>query len=90
MSFNSYILQLVVASFKMDNIQHVLNEQLEKLTAIVPPQILIPALIGLLTVVVAAALLVKSAEKDIYDAPEKHVLKVEEVYSLPAHYIVDI
>jgi hypothetical protein len=62
------------------DVQHVLHEQLEKLNSIVPPHILVPALIGILTVITAMVQVSRSIEKDIYDAPEKHVLKVEEVY----------
>jgi hypothetical protein len=62
------------------DIQHIIHAQLENLNSVIPPHILVPALIGILTVIVALIQISRSIEKDIYEAPEKHVLKVEEVH----------
>lgn len=56
-----------------------LAEQLHRQSSIILPQILVPVVIGVLTLIAAAAVSIKSVEKDIYDAPQKHVLKIEEV-----------
>lgn len=57
-------------------------EQLQKFTSVVPPHILAPAIIGVLTLLSVGILLQKSVEQDIYEPAEKHVIKVEEVRSL--------
>jgi hypothetical protein len=62
------------------DLRALLDAQLHRLNSIIPPQILVPVIIGVLTLIAgAAAVSTKSVEKDIYDAPEKHVLKIEEV-----------
>jgi hypothetical protein len=63
------------------DLRPLLDAQLHRLNSIIPPQILVPVIIGVLTLIAAAAaaISIKSVEKDIYDAPEKHVLKIEEV-----------
>lgn len=52
----------------------------DALDTVTSPQIFVPGLICLLTVVAAKAYLIhQSGSKDIYEAPVKHVIKVEEV-----------
>jgi len=54
-------------------------EQLKKVSPTALPHILVPAVIGLLTLLSVAFLLQKATEKDVYEPAEKHVIKVEEV-----------
>ena len=49
----------------------------------IAPQILIPLLIGVLTLVAAAVLAARGIEQDIYEAPVKHSVKVEELWHYP-------
>lgn len=66
----------------MDQIQSKIEEQLHKLTSVVPPHILAPIIIGILTILSVAVLVQKAADEDIYEPREKHVIKVEEVRSI--------
>lgn len=51
----------------------------DQLTITIPPHILAPAIIALLTAVALAILLQRSAVQDVYEPTKKHVIKVEEV-----------
>lgn len=63
----------------MNQEQHLIPEQFRKLTSVVPPHVLAPALIGLLTLLSIVILLQRSAQQDIYEPAEKPIIKVEEV-----------
>lgn len=65
----------------MAQMQHTFGEQSHGLTSVIPLHLLVPAIIGLLTLLAVGVLLQKAGDKDIYEPREKHVIKVEEVRS---------
>ena len=69
----------------MEEYQHMINDQFRRVTSTIPPHILAPMLIILLTAFAASTLLYKSAEQDTYEPTEKPIIKVEEVRIPPQH-----